>query len=43
MLADLYIAKSVLGSKRMDLHRHATFYCSMQRLGKKIRGLFIRD
>ena len=43
MLADLYIAKSVIGSRRMDLHRHATFYCAVRRLGSRLRSLFVKD
>ena len=42
MLADIYVAKSVLGRTRMDLHRHATFACTLARVTKSLMGAFSR-
>lgn len=43
MLAHLYIAKSVLTEGRMDLHRHATFHCTLARFTDRIRDVFSRS
>lgn len=40
MLADIYLAKSTFLRPRMDLHRHATFSCTMQRTWRQFRALF---
>ena len=36
MLADIYLARTTFVRPRMDLHRHATFSCT---IGKTLRQL----
>ena len=40
MLADIYVARTMLTRSRMDLHRHATFSCSINRFYNFLGGLF---
>jgi hypothetical protein len=40
MLADIYIAQVKGRQGTMDLHRHATFSCTLGRISRTIRQLF---
>jgi hypothetical protein len=40
MLADIYIAQVKGRRGTMDLHRHATFWCTLGKIGYRIRQLF---
>ncbi len=42
MLSQVYLGKAALGREEMDLHRHATFSCSLSRFYSRLASLWRR-
>ena len=40
MLSDILVSRAQIGYPKIDLHRHATFACGMNKLFRKIGRLF---
>lgn len=40
MSADLLVSRAVMGTTRVDLHRHATFTCAVRRALRRISRMF---
>ncbi len=43
MLIDLYIGRAMIAPRQLDLDRHATFACSLNRFFSRLRSVFTRQ
>ncbi|MEC9343749.1 MAG: hypothetical protein VYD64_07860 [Pseudomonadota bacterium] len=42
MLSDIYLGRAFIAPRKMDIHRHATFSCSLAKLAARMRAIFTR-